>query len=374
MAGLYIHIPFCRNACTYCDFHFSVSLGHLPPMLKAIEKEIQLRQHFLEGETIRTIYFGGGTPSLLEPARVTSLLKAIRENYAVDEKAEITLEANPDDLNPEYLSALRQIGINRLSIGIQSFDDRFLKLMNRRHTSAQAGACLDYARKAGFDNLNLDLIYGLPGLSIKKWGDTLDVALSYRPAHLAAYHLSYEPGSVLDYRRRKGKIKPVDENRSLEHFRILLDRMEDRGYQHYEISNFALPGFLSRHNSAYWKSEKYLGIGPSAHSYNGRARQWNMAKNSSYIRGIMAGEEVGEQEVLNEKTRLNEYLMTSLRTMWGTDTEYIGREWGKDSRRQVLDQAKPFIQGNRIINKGNILVLSREGMFIADHIISKLFL
>jgi oxygen-independent coproporphyrinogen-3 oxidase len=374
MAGLYIHIPFCRDACTYCDFHFSVSLGHIPSMLKAIEKEIQLRKHFLEGETVRTIYFGGGTPSLLEPVQVTRLLDAIRNDYPVDENAEITLEANPDDLYPDYLSALRQTGVNRLSIGIQSFDDDYLKFMNRRHSAAQARACLDYARPAGFNNLNLDLIYGLPGLSSKKWRDTLDIALSYRPAHLASYHLSYEPGSVLDYRRRKGKVLPVDENRSLEHFRILLEQMENQGYQHYEISNFALPGFLSRHNSAYWKGEKYLGVGPSAHSYNGRIRHWNMARNSSYIREIMAGEDAGEQEFLDEKTRLNEYLMTSLRTMWGTDTKHIEREWGTDYLRLVLDQAKPFIRGNRIIKNGDKLVLSREGMFIADHIIGKLFL
>jgi oxygen-independent coproporphyrinogen-3 oxidase len=374
MAGLYVHIPFCRDACVYCDFHFSISLGQLRPMLKAIETEVRARSNYLEGETLHTVYFGGGTPSLVNPDAIARLITVIRENYELDANAEISLEANPDDLNGNYLSALRQVGINRLSIGIQSFDDHTLKFMNRRHDSAQAKACLQLARTAGFDNLNLDLIYGLPGQDVEKWRDTINTALSFRPEHLAAYHLSYEPGTVLEYRTRKGKITPVDEEISLAHFRVLLETMENHGYQHYEISNFALPGRISQHNSAYWTGEKYLGVGPSAHSYNRKSRYWNLAKNSSYIREIMAGRSAGEEEILDEKTRLNEYLMTSLRTKRGVDMEYLQREWGEKIYRQILKLAEPFIQGKRLIVEDNRLVLSLEGMFIADYIIGGLFL
>ena len=374
MAGFYVHIPFCRDACTYCDFHFSVSVGHLKPMLQAIAREIHLRRNFLEGEMIRTVYFGGGTPSIMNSGEIENILHKIYRDFLVDPEAEISLEANPEDLNPDYLLSLGKIGINRLSIGIQSFDDDFLTLMNRRHDSKQAKDCLIHARKAGFENLNLDLIYGLPGMSNKKWRETLLEALSFHPAHLSAYHLSYEPGSVLDYRRRKGKVIPVKEARSLEHFGTLVDLMETHGYEHYEISNFALPGYTSKHNSAYWKGVHYLGVGPSAHSYDGGTRRWNPPRNSSYIRGIMDGEEIGEQEILDENIRFREYIMTSLRTAWGIDTEYIREEWGEDLHRRVLQRAKPFIDGKKIREEGKKLVLTREGMFICDHIVGKLFL
>ena len=374
MAGLYIHIPFCRDACIYCDFHFSISLGQLNPMLKAIEKEIQKEHNFLEGEELQTVYFGGGTPSIMNPGQIRQLLDSILENYVLGKGAEITLEANPDDLNPAYLSSIRQTGINRLSIGIQSFQDAYLEFMNRKHDSAQSKASLEYALGAGFDNLNIDLIYGLPGMSNEKWADTLNTALSYRPSHISAYHLSYEPGTVLDYRRRKGEILPADENLSMDHFRILLEQMEDQGYQHYEISNFALPGYISRHNSAYWKGENYLGIGPSAHSYNGRIRRWNMAMNSSYIRGIMEGRVVFEEEIIDEKTRFHEYLMTSFRTMWGSDLEYIRQQWGSGYSGHVLRQAAAYIKEGKIHKDGEKLILTREGMFIADHITRDMFL
>ncbi len=374
MAGLYVHIPFCRDACIYCDFHFSISLGHLKPMLRAIVKELHDQRDFLSGENMRTIYFGGGTPSVVAPEEIVKIIRAVRRDYIVDPQAEVSFEANPEDLNPGYLSLLRKTGINRLSIGIQSFDDGYLKFMNRRHDSAQAKACLRNARRAGFDNLNLDLIYGLPGMSGKKWRETLLEAFSFRPSHLAAYHLSYEPGSVLDYRKRKGRVIPVDENRSLEQFRILMELSDKHGYQHYEISNFALPGYVSRHNSAYWKGEKYLGVGPSAHSYNGRKRRWNLSRNSSYIKGIMEGREVSEEEILDDKTRYREYLMTSLRTIWGVDMGYLKKEWGEPVYRQVLRQAKPFIEAKKIRKSGQTLTLTREGMFICDHITEKLFL
>lgn len=374
MAGLYIHIPFCRDACNYCDFHFSISLGNMNSMLEAINKEIASEKDFLGGEKLATIYFGGGTPSVLNPGQIGFILETIRKNYPVDSQAEITLEANPDDLNQKYLTALIRHGINRLSIGIQSFHDEDLVFMNRRHDSRQAMNCVELAIKTGFDKLNLDLIYGLPGMSNRKWEKNLDIAMNFNPPHLACYHLSYEAGTVLDYRRRKRKVKPMNENSSMDHFKILTERMEREGYEHYEISNFALPGCISQHNSAYWKGEKYLGVGPSAHSYNGEVRRWNMSRNSSYIRGISNKQRVYEDEILDKESSMHDYLMTSLRTMWGTDLKHLKNKWGEEYYEHVLLRAKPFIQTGKLLNDEGKLILSREGMFIADHIISALFI
>ncbi|MFC2111841.1 radical SAM family heme chaperone HemW [Bacteroidota bacterium] len=374
MAGLYIHIPFCRDACTYCDFHFSISLNQLEPMLQAINKEIITERDYLEGEELETIYLGGGTPSLLTQKQIEKLFTTIRANYSVNEKAEITLEANPDDLDPGYLSSLRKSGINRLSIGIQSFFDEDLELMNRRHTSSQSKKCLESAYSEGFNNLNLDLIYGMPGMSIKKWQDNLKTALEFKPKHIAAYHLTYEPGTELDYRRSKNRVIPVDENRSYDHYSLLVEIMETSGYEHYEISNFALPGYFSKHNSAYWKGEKYLGIGPSAHSYNGLGRRWNIAKNASYIRGIKEGNSIYKGEFLEKKDRFHDYLMTSLRTSWGVDMLYLRKEWGDEYCEHILKQSVPYVQNGKIVLSGDKLILSTEGMFIADHILREMFI
>ncbi len=374
MAGLYIHIPFCREACTYCDFHFSISMGQMNSVLQAIEKEIITEQDFLGGEKLETIYFGGGTPSLMNRGQIDRIFQAIRENYKISEKAEITLEANPDDLNPSYLASLREAGINRLSIGVQSFCNEILKLMNRRHNSRQSRDCLENAYKAGFDNLNIDLIYGVPGMSNEKWEKTLEIMLDYLPAHLSAYHLTYEPGTVMDYHRKKNKVTPVDENRSFDHYSILAEQMEQSGYLHYEISNFARPGCISRHNSAYWKGEKYLGVGPSAHSFNGSNRRWNIAKNASYIKRISTGIPVHEEEILGEKERFHDYIMTSLRTIWGLDLEYLEKEWGKVYYEHIIKQSALYIQNGKISSTDDKLILTRQGMFIADHIIRELFL
>lgn len=374
MAGLYIHIPFCRDACTYCDFHFSISTGMLDRMLKAIRKELIGRRDYLEGAPVGTIYLGGGTPSILTASQLHELFKTIRENYRVEKDAEVTLEGNPDDLNLSYLHSLKETGINRLSIGIQSFREGDLKLLNRKHTPEQSRACLEHARKAGFDNLNLDLIYGLPGMKTSHWKKNLETALEYRPAHLAAYHLSYEQGTVMDFRRRKNQILPVDENISLEQYKHLTERMSESGYQHYEISNFALPGSISRHNSGYWSGEKYLGAGPSAHSFNGRSRRWNMPKNYSYVKGVEAGTKIYEEETLDDAMRFHEYLMTSLRTVRGIDTEFIAREWGQQYSRHVRERAMAYVKTGKLSVENGKMVLTREGMFIADHIIRELFL
>lgn len=342
--------------------------------MEAINREILEEKNFLKGEKLSTIYLGGGTPSVLDPKDIILLFKTIRNNYLIDNEAEITLEANPDDLNQEYLSVLKDQGINRLSIGIQSFNDEDLVLMNRRHTARQAINSVEMSKKAGFENFSLDLIYGLPGMNMKKWEKNLDVALDLYPPHLAAYHLSYEPGTVLDYRRMKNRIIPVNESSSFDQYIILTDRMERNGYKHYEISNFALPGKISRHNSAYWTGEKYLGIGPSAHSFDGQSRRWNTSKNSSYIRGIANQRKVYDEESLDVKSRLHDYLMTSLRTSWGADLTYIEKNWGSEYSDHIKQKAGPFIPSGKIIDEQDKLILSKEGMFIADHIIAELFL
>lgn len=343
-------------------------------MQEAIKKEIITEKDFLEGESLATIYFGGGTPSVLAPEDIALLLETIRQNYSVDINPEITLEANPDDLTTDYLTALKNHGINRLSIGVQSFHDEDLVLMNRKHNSMQAIACVELAVNAGIDNFSLDLIYGMPEMSNDKWEKNLEIAMNLNPPHLAAYHLSYEPGTVLDYLRKKKKITPVNENKSLDHYNILTELMENKGYEHYEISNFALPGAISKHNSAYWKGEKYLGVGPSAHSYNGQSRRWNISKNTSYIRGIMNEQKVYDEEILDEVSHLHDYLLTSLRTMWGADLLYLKHKWGAEYYDHVLQKAQSYIQTGKVLNIEGKLMLTSEGMFIADHIISELFL
>jgi len=374
MAGLYIHIPFCRNACHYCDFHFSISLGQLSSMMKAIQKEIYSRKEFLDGEPLDTIYLGGGTPSLLSSDQLYSLFHMIRDNYDIRSDPEITLEGNPEDLEPKYLEDLLKIGINRLSIGIQSFFDENLDFMNRRHGKDQSFYCLEIIKKSGFRNINIDLIYGVPGLSIEKWVENLDIVSNFAPTHIAAYHLTFEAGTVLDYRRLQKRFDILGEQKSLEQYRLMVKKLENKGYEHYEISNFAQPGYISRHNSAYWKGEKYLGVGPSAHSFNGRIRRWNISKNASYIKFVNQGSVYHEQEELDRDSRFHDYLVTSLRTSWGADLEYIHREYGQAYAGHCLQEAKPFLQSGRLILDGSKLILSKEGMFIADHIISAMFL
>ena len=374
MAGLYIHFPFCRNACHYCDFHFSVSLDYISPMMNAIQQEIISRRDYLDGEVLHTIYLGGGTPSLLSSNQLENLFGVIREHYQVSKDPEITLEVNPEDISPQYLDDLLTVGINRLSIGIQSFFDDDLKFMNRRHGRSQSYYCLDIARKAGFNNMNIDLIYGVPGLTLEKWKENLDISTDFSPAHIAAYHLTYETGTVLDYRRIKQRFYIQNEQQSLQQYHLLVEKLERKGYTHYEISNFAQAGFISKHNSAYWRGKKYLGAGPSAHSYDGKVRRWNIARNASYIKKIKHGAVYHEQEILDKNAHFHDYLITGLRTMWGADMDYIEKEFGQAYARHLLRNAKPFLQNGRIEKDGSKLILSRDGMFIADHIATALFL
>jgi putative oxygen-independent coproporphyrinogen III oxidase len=374
MAGLYVHIPFCREACHYCDFHFSIYLDQLTPMLNAIQKEISLRNDYLEGEVLDTIYLGGGTPSILSARQLEKLLKTIREHYDTGMYPEITLEGNPDDLEPGYLADLKNLGVNRISVGIQSFHEGDLRFMNRSHGRYQAQNCMEMARKAGFENLNIDLIYGMPGLTMQKWEKNLDIATSYLPEHIAAYHLTYEKGTVLDYWRRKKRFKVLDENISHDQYKLLIEKLKQKGYLHYEISNFALPGYISRHNTAYWSGKKYLGAGPSAHSFNGKTRRWNISKNTSYINFIHNGIVYYEMEEPDMTSRFHEYLLTSLRTMWGTDMERVLMEFGHSFKEHCLQQAKPFLRSGRMVRDGHKLILTEEGMLIADHIIIGMFL
>lgn len=374
MAGLYLHIPFCREACHYCDFHFSIAVNHLPALVEALENEIISRKNEASGEQIETIYLGGGTPSILKPEQIKRLMESIRDNFEITWNPEITLEANPDDLDPDYLSGIRTEGINRLSIGVQSFHNDELALLNRTHSSRQAAECIENAHRAGFDNLSIDLIYGIPGSDHLKWEKTLARATALSPKHVSAYHLTYEKGSVLDYRLTKQKIHALDEETSLEMFNSLIDHLDSKGYVHYEISNFARNGKYSKHNLAYWTGKKYLGFGPSAHSYDGKTRRWNLPRNSGYIRALREGNKYWAEEVCDMVTRYHDYLLTGLRARQGIDKDRILSEWGPEFLSYLEKHASPFLKSEKLLEKGNRLTLSREGMFISDYIISALFM
>ena len=321
--GIYLHIPFCKKACHYCDFHFSTSRDLMDEMVNAISKEIILRKDYLSGEKVETIYFGGGTPSLLNKNQLELLLNTIRENFTVDENAEITLEANPDDLSAENLRMFKSAGVNRLSIGIQSFRDGDLTLMNRAHNSSQALQCVSEAKAAGFNNITIDLIYGLPGLSEDDWRKNMQTAFELDVDHLSCYSLTVEPKTALATMIKQHKVKDVDDGAASLHFKMLMKEAALHGYEHYEISNFARNGKYSRHNTSYWQRKKYLGAGPSAHSYDGDSRQWNVYNNNVYIRSIADNKVPFEREELSVKDKFNEYILTTLRTKWGIDINFV---------------------------------------------------
>lgn len=373
MAGIYIHIPFCRKACYYCDFHFSISQAYLPGMIHAMDTEIRRRKNYIKDYEINTIYFGGGTPSYIPAEYIEILIKTVSKNFNISKNPEITLEANPEDINPDYLLEILRIGINRLSIGAQSFCDEDLKFLNRPHNALQAIKSVIASRKAGFKNINLDLIYGFPGLTQKNWIKNIETAIGFHVEHLSAYHMTYEPGTVLSYRKNKKKIVEIEEDESLEQFRELKNRMKSAEYLHYEISNFALEGFHSRHNSGYWQQQPYLGIGPSAHSFNGISRQWNISKNMSYITNVKKNQKYFETEELNLTTRYHDYIMTSLRTMWGTDIEYIKDNFGSHYYDYFIANVMKFIDTGDLNRNGTRYYLTDKGMSISDFIIKSLF-
>jgi len=372
MAGIYLHIPFCKQACYYCDFHFSTSLKYKGELLQALIKEISLQKNYLQGQTIETIYFGGGTPSILQESELNHLLDAIHSNHTVASDAEITLEANPDDLDKAKITALRQTPINRFSIGIQSFFDDDLLWMNRVHRGEEAEASVKRAQDAGFENITIDLIYGYPLLSEYKWKTNLDKTFELGVPHVSAYSMTVEPKTALASFINKKVYPPLNEQQSARQFEQLADAMATHGFEHYEISNFCKPGHYSRHNANYWRGVKYLGIGPSAHAYNGDSRQWNVANNAKYMHSIENNIIPAEIEVLTEENRLNEYIMTSLRTMWGLDLDKLNAI-APASATVLLKAAYIYFDRGWITRKENIIYLTQTGKLYADAIAADLF-
>lgn len=373
MAGIYIHIPFCKHKCNYCNFYSLASKRHMDQITDAIIGEMVQRKNYLEGQNVETIYFGGGTPSIIESSEIGEILNAVHKHFQVETDAEITLEANPDDLTPEKLIEFKEAGVNRLSIGIQSFREEDLVFLSRTHSSEQVVRCIIDAQQAGFQNLSIDLIYGIPTLTDSGWKENLRKAFSFGIPHISAYSLTVEDKTPLELMIRKGKMKTVDENLSLSQFHILSHLMKEHGYEHYEVSNFCLPGAYSRHNTAYWQGKSYLGLGPSAHSYNGISRCWNVANLSNYLETVKTGEIKPEQELLSRTTQLNEYIMTSLRTMWGCDLVKVKQKFGEETAENLLLDALTFIDSKKMIYREGKLVLTDEGLLFADGISSQLF-
>ncbi len=372
MSGIYLHIPFCKQACHYCNFHFTTSLHQKNELVAALVMEIQMQKDFFPGETINTIYFGGGTPSLLLIDDCRLLIDAIHQNFNVAFDAEITLEANPDDIDAEKLSGWKQSGINRLSIGVQSFYEEELKWMNRAHTAEQAMANLQLAM-AAFANITIDLIYGSALLTDEMWEQNVKTDIKYGIPHLSCYALTVEEKTPLHKLMRLNNTKPVDTDKQASQFLLLMQWLRGAGYEHYEVSNFAKPGFRSRHNSSYWKGDQYLGIGPSAHSFNGYTRQWNVANNQQYISSIMAGILPNESEVLTQANQLNEYIMISLRTKEGMDLQAIEKKWGAEKLAVIKKQLRPNLQNGLTIQNGSLVQLTDVGFLKADGIASDLF-
>lgn len=372
MSGIYIHIPFCKQACHYCDFHFSTSMKKKDDMVLALAKEIVMRKNEFSAEIIETIYFGGGTPSVLTNDEINFLISEVYKNYNVVENPEITLEANPDDLSAERIFELSKSPINRLSIGIQSFYKEDLKMMNRAHNSAEAINCLKEATKY-FDNISLDLIYGIPGLTDEMWKKNIETALSFGIPHISSYALTVEPKTALRKLIDTGKIAEPQDEVASNHFMILVETLQKNGFIHYELSNFGKEGYFSKNNSAYWLGKKYIGIGPSAHSYDGEKRGWNVANNSLYLKSIQNDELPIETETLTISDRYNEYIMTGLRTIWGVSLERIETEFGVEYLDYLKKQSQKFLDDELLSIENNILKPTAKGKFLTDGIASDLF-
>ena len=373
MSGIYIHIPFCKQACHYCDFHFSTSMNKKEEMVLALAKEIRLRKSESANEEVETIYFGGGTPSVLTSAEIDFLISEVYQNYSVIENPEITLEANPDDLSTERIVALSKSKVNRLSIGIQSFFEDDLKMMNRAHNSAEAQKCLSEASKY-FDNISIDLIYGVPGMTNEKWQLNIEKALSFGIPHISSYALTVEPKTALKKLIQTGKVAEPNDEVAQEHFIILVDTLTANGFVHYELSNFGKENYFSKNNSAYWLGKKYIGIGPSAHSYDGISRSWNVANNPMYLKAIAIDELPNEIETLSQSDRYNEYIMTGLRTIWGVSISRIQLEFGLTFSDYLMKQADKFLKDGLLEIENDILKPTKKGKFLTDGIASDLFM
>lgn len=374
MAGIYLHIPFCKKACHYCDFHFSTSTVYKDEMIISLKREIEIQKTYLNGERIETIYLGGGTPSVLDADDIKSLLGLIHETFPVDEKAEITIEANPDDLNPQKVRELKGSLINRFSIGIQSFFEEDLRWMNRAHNAVEADSSIKRVQDAGFENITADLIYGFPLLTDGKWLSNIERLVGLKIPHISSYSMTIEPRTAFAAQIKKGLQVPMDDTQSAAQFRILMNELELAGFEHYEISNFSKPGLHSRHNSNYWEGVSYLGIGPSAHSFNGASRQWNVSNNAKYLKALAASEVPYEIENLSPENRINEYIMTSLRTSKGMNLGAITSGFGDEFSGLIRENLQGFIEKGWVLMNQDMVTLSREGKLFADHIAGELFI
>ena len=374
MAGIYIHIPFCRQKCYYCDFYKTVNTTLKPKFLESLKTEAKVRKNYLRNEAVETIYFGGGTPSVLEAGELADILKHLKELFEVQENAEITFEANPDDLTPAYLEAIKQAGINRLSVGIQALQNRHLQKMNRRHDASQAIEAIQNAAKIGFNNISVDLIYGLPGLTESEWEDSLNQVFDLPVQHLSAYHLTYHEGTAFYTWLKKGTLRELSETESVNQFEILIDKAALAGFEQYEISNFARNELYSQHNTSYWQGKKYLGLGPSAHSFDQQSRRWNTSHVESYIKAIDNGLAFSEEEILSEKDRYNEYILTRIRTKWGVSLTAINELFGEEMKSYFLTQLAKYAEAGLVDLENDRITLPRKGLFVSDEIMTDLMI
>jgi oxygen-independent coproporphyrinogen-3 oxidase len=374
MAGIYLHIPFCTQKCHYCNFFSLASKKNTAAFVSAICNEIVLQKDYLQNEIISTIYFGGGTPSLLNNSDLKNIFENVFSTFKIEENAEITLEANPDDLKIDKIKELSDSPINRLSIGIQSFFDDDLQFLNRSHSSNQASEAIFNAHKQGLSNISIDLIYGIPTLTDKKWKENIKIAIDSGVQHISAYSLTVEANTAFDLFIKKGRIKAPEEEQAARQFEILMDTMNNQGFIHYEISNFCKEGFFSRHNSNYWKQQKYLGLGPSAHSFDLDSRQWNVANLQQYIQSINAGNIPFEKEILTASQKYNEYIMTGLRTIWGVNLKEVKLKFGEEFLSYLNKNSQKYIADKTMELKENALILTEKGKFLADGIASDLFI
>lgn len=372
MAGIYLHIPFCKTRCIYCDFYSTTRSELKSRYVQALCRELEMRKGYLKGENIETVYFGGGTPSQLEEGDFRQLFETIQKCYGMESCREITLEANPDDLSKEYLQMLSTLPFNRLSMGIQTFDDTTLKLLKRRHDARTAIEAVSRCRQAGFSNISIDLIYGLPGETKERWENDLRQAIDLNVEHISAYHLIYEEDTPIYKMLKQHQVSEVDEDSSLEFFTLLIERLQKAGFEHYEISNFCRPGKYSRHNTSYWQGISYLGCGPSAHSFDGMTREWNVSSIDLYIKGIEENRRAFEIEHLDQATRYNEFIITTIRTVWGTPIEKLKQTFGNELWEYCRKMATPYLENGKLEEHDGALRLTREGIFISDSIMSDL--
>ena len=373
MSGIYIHIPFCKKACHYCNFHFSTNQNSKSAFIEAVCRELILRKLEYASDEIQSIYFGGGTPTVLDVTELNTILKTVYKNYKVSETAEITLEANPDDLDLEKIKQLSNTKINRLSIGIQSFHESELSAMNRAHNATEAKKCLELAT-AYFDNITIDLMFGMPTMSIELWRQNLRIAFEFGIKHLSCYSLTVEPKTALEHFIKKGSHPPMDDELAAQHFEVLLEETSAHGLTHYETCSFGHPDYFSKHNTSYWLGKTYMGVGPSAHSFDGSKRSWNVSNNSKYIKALEVDKLPFESEVLSVENRFNEYVMTGLRTIWGISLEKIEADYGVKIKDHLLQNSKKFISSNTLVIEDNHLKITTSGKFLSDGIASDLFL